>query len=914
MRSFLLLICFSLFCFDNQPLIQTDDQTISWYNSIDNKWECKVDQPANIPTEVVDSLIELVSNKDVDSITDTSLIANTACHCHILGVHNYVGEYYSISIDYYNKAIELREKFSDGLLWKSYKNLGIAQRNYKTYFESVQSLENAKDLKLERPRDKIDVYRYLAQNYSKLGDFNRAIENAEQAINVVVDTKRDSIRLAAAYLDYSNILIEMKDTANMNKAIEMADQAILHFKDEINKLKTTNHKGIAYRYLKQYSNSHNAYEQAIDFDTNKDKRFKAEVLTNQGILFNELNKPAEAIISINTSLGLKKEFLNNPPYHFYYAPNYNNLGKSYAASDKLDQALMNFHLAIVNISNNFRSDNIFDNPEINDELYLYNNIDFVEYLDSKGKMAFEVYQQNGDQKYLDLANDIYETVFNFHSRLYDEIITEKSRLQLAETMMPYIENALKVQCKYQELGKDFEANAFKIMELNKATVLMQSINESEALKKAGIPKDSLRKEKGLRIKIAELQKKERTLDNLNIKERKKTEKELSIFKDKYDRLIRKFEKIYPAYKNLKYQPSDLKLNEVQNQLTPKTAIVEFFLGDKTIYVMTIQKEQVDFHQVNKPIDWKQKIKDFTFLLDYPISKDYKNLEIRFVEQLDSFYQLLFEKSTACLNDNVKHIQIVPDAELNNIPFAALITEPHQSDTIDFSKLNYLAHHYTLSYSYSTKLLLKAQKEKDQSNNNYNYGGFIAQDSIIAQYCGQSANYIPNSFQGKLFREEDCTINQFKENANQYDILSLTMHGCGKKGTLTFTDGNLRNAEIYNINLTGNQLIYLTACGANTGTMQKGEGIMSLSRAFTYAGSPSLVSTIWSVHPESTCIITNAFFEHLIKGRRMDETLWEAQKAYITNIDTMEKIDTNINAHPYYWAGIIPIGKMNPIEF
>lgn len=889
---------------------QIDNKPFSYWNKAAKKWECGVPNLSKIPIEVVDSLINLVDDQKVNIISDTIIIANSACHCHIIGIYNYMEWNNTTSIKYYKKAVELRQNFDDGLLWKSYKNLGIAQRSNKTYFESIKTLEKINPDKLERAKDKIQVYRYLAQNYDKLGEYEKALENAERAINVKIVNEDDYKRLGRAYLDYSNSLTETEDTSKMNLAIQFADSAMIYLTKDLDKKKVLNNKAIAYVYLKEYNKAFKIFEEASDFETEKDRRLKARVLTNKGILLNEMKLYADAIISLNTSLDIKKTLHKDVKYHFDYAPNYNNIGESYLASGKLKQALNNFHWALCNISNNFKSSDDYSNPKMSKQFFVNNNIDFLEYLDSKGKTAYLLYKKEGIQKYLDLAKDTYETAFDFHSSLYNQITTQSSRLIQAKTIMPFIENALKVQYEYQQLNKDYESNAFKFMELNKASVLMQSINESQALKKAGIPVDSLRKEKSLRVQITEIKKKKDTYTTVDGKGLEKFDKEINILKDQHDYLFRQFESNYPSYKNLKYQSSDLQLREVQNQLDTENAILQYFIGDNTIYVMTIQKEQVDFHQIKKPLTWENDIKELSEAIIYKHNN--------YIPDAYALYQLILDKPLSCLNDEIKHVQIIPDAELNTIPFAALLTNKHQvpEDLAkqDFTKLSYLANQFYISYAYSNKLLLESQKEKVAIDSINNYASFLSQDNIVTKYCSQYIDYIPKGMSGKIYKNEACNPYNFRDYANKYSIVNLTMHGCGKLGSLSFTDEDLFDTDIYNLDLSNNQLIYLTACETNVGTIEKGEGVMSLSRAFIYAGCPSLVSTLWSVHPESTCVITVSFFKHLQKGNSIDIALWEAQKEYINNVSISENIDSSITAHPYYWAGIIPIGNTAAIIF
>jgi len=277
------------------------------------------------------------------------------------------------------------------------------------------------------------------------------------------------------------------------------------------------------------------------------------------------------------------------------------------------------------------------------------------------------------------------------------------------------------------------------------------------------------------------------------------------------------------------------------------------------------------------------------------------------------YQLILEKPLACLNDDVKHLQIIPDAELNQIPFAALLMEPKQSGSVDYAKLNYLVNEFFVSYTYSAKLLLEAQKEKKKVAPN-KYVAFLAEDSVkINQHCDQHISIISSGLGGDIYMQNDCTVGNFEAQANQYRIINLIMHGCGELGTLSFNDKDLTDAEIYNIDLSNTQLVNLTACETSVGTLKKGEGVISLSRAFTYAGTPSLVATLWSVSTITTCKITELFFDQIKNGKAVDVALWEAQNEYLNNcLNNPDKTVKNLSAHPNYWAGIIPIGNMEPV--
>ncbi len=70
-------------------------------------------------------------------------------------------------------------------------------------------------------------------------------------------------------------------------------------------------------------------------------------------------------------------------------------------------------------------------------------------------------------------------------------------------------------------------------------------------------------------------------------------------------------------------------------------------------------------------------------------------------------------------------------------------------------------------------------------------------------------------------------------------------------------------EIYNrsLNLTKTNLVVLSACETNVGLLSNGDEIVGLSRAFIYAGTPSVVASLWRVNDESTQTLMEKFYKY-----------------------------------------------------
>jgi len=103
------------------------------------------------------------------------------------------------------------------------------------------------------------------------------------------------------------------------------------------------------------------------------------------------------------------------------------------------------------------------------------------------------------------------------------------------------------------------------------------------------------------------------------------------------------------------------------------------------------------------------------------------------------------------------------------------------------------------------------------------------------------------------------------------------------------------------------LSILNACNTGTGELQKGEGVMSLSRAFTYAGCPSLVMSLWQIPEAATAEIIQSFISNLQKGATKDVALQQAKLAYLES--QPERI-----ASPAYWAGMVATGNLAALDF
>ena len=83
--------------------------------------------------------------------------------------------------------------------------------------------------------------------------------------------------------------------------------------------------------------------------------------------------------------------------------------------------------------------------------------------------------------------------------------------------------------------------------------------------------------------------------------------------------------------------------------------------------------------------------------------------------------------------------------------------------------------------------------------------------------------------------------------------------------------------LYKLDLkTSTNLVVLTGCKVQTGRVNPGDEITSLSRGFMYAGSPSIIANLWRTpDAESTKVLIDRFYTNLPKLSKA-KTLQQAQ--------------------------------------
>jgi CHAT domain-containing protein/tetratricopeptide (TPR) repeat protein len=120
-----------------------------------------------------------------------------------------------------------------------------------------------------------------------------------------------------------------------------------------------------------------------------------------------------------------------------------------------------------------------------------------------------------------------------------------------------------------------------------------------------------------------------------------------------------------------------------------------------------------------------------------------------------------------------------------------------------------------------------------------------------------------------------------------DLVHIAAHGFYEAGTPLFSrlalaegDGSDGNVEVHEIlsdvDLTGVNLVVLSACQTALGKVSAGDEIVGLTRALLYAGTPGVISTLWEIGDDAAETLMNYFYDRLLHGGSAADALRFAQ--------------------------------------
>ena len=369
----------------------------------------------------------------------------------------------------------------------------------------------------------------------------------------------------------------------------------------------------------------------------------------------------------------------------------------------------------------------------------------------------------------------------------------------------------------------------------------------------------------------------------------------------------------------------LTLKEVQELLQPGITLVEYFVGQVTTRVWIIEKERMQYVgiRIGKQ-DLAERVKtlrDSIFALGQ---------QEKFNESSTSLYKQLIEPLVSQIKG--KELIIVPHDVLHYLPFHALMGPDGR----------YLIEKYPIYYLSSASLLQfvqekrKAGREKVLAFGNPDLGD----PEKNLEYAELEAKEVKAVYpQSTVYVKKEASEERSKSLSPSYDVLHFATHAqLNEDDPLSSAvllakggkeDGRLEVREIFGMDLKAN-LVVLSGCDTALGKLSTGDELIGLTRAFIYAGTPSVVASLWNVDDSSTAQLMASFYRNL-KTMSKAEALRQAQLELIRGegrsdllarrgIGGIGKLGETpehqpgseapssvATSHPYFWAPFILVG-------
>jgi len=755
-------------------------------------------------------------------------------------------------------------------------------------------------------------------------------------------------------LAYNNMGSDYRSLGKLEKALECHLKA-LSVRDSV---LPENHPDLAMSYvnLANIYNDLGKYETGLTYNQQAFQLKKnlygeyhpdvAQILSNTGHTYNLLGDYQSAkqyfAKAVRNYRNSGPEY--NPVKLLLYK---NNLVDAYKNANESDSAL----ILIEKILEENRHVLSYEKDQ-NDTIIL----DYYEYMRSlalKGKILFQLYNRDYDTSKLKESSEAYFSAAKQLSPILSEIEEEESMHALAGETSSVLDEAMNTTYFLYNLTRDSNLinSMFILSERSKNNILRNSITHTKALEVAGIPDSILKKEKDLRSEIQSLK------SDLLLKEGQEGDQGVpeSGFsyltkKGEYNEFIAELEKTYPRYRQLKSGEMITSYFSVSERLDSGSLLLSYSIADTVLYIQAFSGESDNIISVSIGSLLKDNVETYirgikTFDLD------------SFYTRSRKLYKLLINPVEDLLSGKEELI-IIPDKYLFFLHFETLCNGDEVRDPDDFSALPYLVKNYAINYNYSVSLYLN-QWQKESGSGFLGFAPVFRSDSMNGYILSQNASILDTlsagelalrsvSVNGKYFNELAGSEREIKEIINLFGrnqvaatgyfhslaneetfrkeapksrYLHISTHGIVNEmypelsglilsqpqpedsaGIFSIPgdrDGILHMSEIPGLNMNAD-LVVLSACETGLGKIVDGEGVISMTRSFLYAGARNIVFSLWKVGDKSTEKLMVHFYANILKGYSYSEALRQAKI----------KLIRDDYSYPLNWAGFTLAGISN----
>ncbi len=574
----------------------------------------------------------------------------------------------------------------------------------------------------------------------------------------------------------------------------------------------------------------------------------------------------------------------------------NYIGKALLKRKQPEAALRIFQQALYINYPKLRTDHPEDNPET------FEHPDFwtVELLSGKARAFHYLYQTNRSPESLHFAYAAASGAARALDVFQGEMSDDSGRDAVDYAYNTY-ETGVRIGLDLQLADPEHAevAGIYDLAERARSRILKTNMLEKDVRRSIDIPND-----------LEEAEQKA-LADQSRWEEKNKPDSLLAVNR-RLDSIKSKIYEYAPVLKKARTQLTNTPVADIIHTLQKGELLLQYFWGDNNVVVFAVTRQGVRTHVIER----SRGLTRMVDTLQSALQNRQMTPEAYAACALPVYRQLIAPvlEQTA----SVDRLFIVPDGPLWSIPFEALCGTPDG---------RFLVEDYQVSYHWSGAMWWQSRTEESRPTAAVSgYGGFAPRYGAaagLALTMGRGFGDLPEArvavrtageaWGGTVYTGSEVNQALFQREAGRFEILHLAMHGYIDSiyGTgLVFPASNdsvsiLSAREISKMNLPA-RLAVLSACNTGSGAIFRGEGVMSLARAFALAGCPAITANLWEVPSEETNRITTRFLALLKKGDSKDGALRSAKLDFLKHAEPERR-------HPYFWAAQVLIGNEKPLH-
>jgi len=818
---------------------------------------------------------------------------NIADSYNTIGINHYFESDYDSTTYYYEKSFEIKKRIKTdpyGLAVSAYNialvydDLGQSEKAMELYKQAETHLLNS-----ERKESFLsDVYVGMALIYFYSGELTTSEIYAEKALEEgLISYGEFNPNMTFVYTTYANIL---ETEEKYDEAIALLEKNLKIRKStygEFHRWTCETYYDLANSYLlvEKYDQAEEYYKKAIEIGKKINSRqylanarnYLAQLYLNRGMHLDEAE--ALLLLSLNTNIDIYGGSSD------LVAENYLQLAKLNKKKEDRSQ-LLNY------VEKSLKAAD-YDAEDLGKVIGPLQAIGALMLL---GESYEEAYENDQNIEHLLTSYELVDQKTSLIRHSQSNFSSDRSRIDFANKYREVFEKDLGLcwLLYHETKDKKYLQKAFELSEINRNTTLLKGLQGIKFRAYGDIPQDKLDFEQKTKKELERVK-----MDIFFEKSARKPDKsfyrslldERITLSNRLDSIYKDFNKNYPKFKNFKADNDLVNISEVQTQLDDNTQMITYFLGEKSLFTFNITKDSISLLRA----DIASKLVEVT--------NDFKNHLSKREDINELSHDLYMYLLGQQLERDKKNIVIVADNVLNYIPF----------EVLRVSDNSFLVENYNISYAGSVRLFLELNNDFFKYKSENDWAGFAPtydpENELLS--AKNEIDDIASLIDGVKFVGSSAKKDSFLLHNKDYSVLHLAMHAKIDHenplyNRLVFEDGDLTASEIYNSKSKANMAV-LSACNTGFGKIEKGEGVMSMARAFHFSGIPSIVMSLWKVPDKETKIIMLDFYRFLKKGKSKSEALRLAKIEFLKN-----NKNTVLN-HPYYWSGFVINGNVDPIQ-